>query len=114
MKGFSIFLFSRVALKDECREELSELRSSLLDAQDEEEKIIKQFSEEVDNGYGVSHYRQLKNIYQTYKVNKSNNVPFLASQCLHTLKLIHSIYVSVEKGRRIHLSENLSSNKLGL
>ena len=31
-----------------------------LDAPDEEEKIIKEFSEEVDNGYGVSHYRQLK------------------------------------------------------
>ena len=85
-----------------------------LDAPDEEEETIKKFSEEVDNGYGISHYRQLKNVFQIYKINESNNVPFLATECLHTLKLIHSIYASVETGRKVSLSENLSSKKLGL
>ena len=85
-----------------------------LDAPDEEEETIKKFSEEVDNGYGISHYRQLKNVFQIYKINGSNNVPFLATECLHTLKLIHSIYASVETGRKVSLSENLSSKKLGL
>ena len=85
-----------------------------LDEADEEEEIMKQFSEEVDNGYGISHYRQLKNVFQKYKINGSNQVPFLASECLHTLKLIHSIYASVEIGRKVSLSENLSSKKLGL
>ena len=72
------------------------------------------YSEEVDNGYGISHYRQLKNVFQIYKIDGSNNVPFLATECLHTLKLIHSIYASVETGRKVSLSENLSSKKLGL
>ena len=85
-----------------------------LDAPDEEEETIKNFSEEVDNGYGISHYRQLKNVFQIYKINGSNKVPFLATECLHTLKLIHSIYASVETGRKVSLSENLSSKKLGL
>ena len=85
-----------------------------LDAPDEEEETIKKFSEEVDNGYGISHYRQLKNVFQIYKINGSNKVPFLATECLHTLKLIHSIYASVETGRKVSLSENLSSKKLGL
>ena len=39
-----------------------------LDAPDEEEKIIKEFSEEVDRL--ESSREQLKNIYQTYKVKK--------------------------------------------
>ena len=45
---------------------------------------------------------------------KSYKVPFLAIECLHTLKLIHSIYASIELNRKVALSENLSSSKLGL
>ena len=49
----------------------------VFDEDDKEEDIMKQYSEEVDNGYGISHYRQLKNIFQKYKINgKSNEVPF--------------------------------------
>ena len=52
--------------------------------------------------------------FKYIKKNGSNKVPFLATECLHTLKLIHSIYASVETGRKVSLSENLSSKKLGL
>ena len=34
------------------------------DSKDNEKEIIKKFSEEVDNGYGISHYRQLKKIFK--------------------------------------------------
>ena len=85
-----------------------------LDEGDEEEEIMKQFSEEVDNGYGISHYRQLKKIFDTFHLGKSYKVPFLAIECIHTLKLIHSIYASIELNRKVALSENLSSSKLGL
>ena len=84
------------------------------DAADSEKKIISQYSEEVDNGYGISHYRQLEKFYQTYKKGQIDKVPFLATECIHTLRLIHSIYASVEQGRKIYLSENLSSSKLGI
>ena len=81
---------------------------------DDEQEIRRYFSEEVDNGYGISHYRQLKKIFETYQVGKIDNVPFSAKKCLHTLKLIHSIYASIELNRKVALSENLSSSKLGL
>ena len=84
------------------------------DSTDSEKNIMGQFSEEVENGYGISHYRQLKQIFQNFRHNKIDHVPFQANECIHTLKLIHSIYASVEKGRRIFLSEQLSSSKLGL
>ena len=84
------------------------------DALDDEKRIKRDFSEEVDNGYGISHYRQLKKIFETYHIGKSNEVPFLAIECLHTLKLIHSIYASTELNRKVALSENLNSSKLGL
>ena len=84
------------------------------DGLDDEKTIKLNFSEEVDNGYGISHYRQLKKIFEIYQEAKSYKVPFLAIECLHTLKLIHSIYASIELNRKVELSENLSSSKLGL
>ena len=84
------------------------------DSADSEREVTSQFSEEVDNGYGISHYRQLKKIFQTFRNGQVDEVPFLAKECIHTLRLIHSIYASVEKGRKVYLSERLSSSKLGL
>ena len=80
----------------------------------EEEKMINQFSEEVDNGYGISHYRQLKNIFENFRNDQIDQVPFQAKDCIHTLRLIHSIYASVETGRKIFLAEQVSSSKLGI
>ena len=84
------------------------------DCADSEKEVTSQFSEEVDNGYGISHYRQLKNIFETFRNGQIDKVPFLAKDCIHTLKLIHSIYASVEEGRKVYLSEQLSSSKLGI
>ena len=79
-----------------------------------EKDVTNQYSEEVDNGYGISHYRQLKKIYQHFRNGQMDKVPFLAKECIHTLKLIHSIYASEEKGRKIYLSEQVSSSRLGI
>ena len=87
---------------------------SFQDSVDSEKEVTDQYSEEVDNVYGISHYRQLKKIYQTFRNGQMDKIPFLAKECIHTLRLIHSIYASEEKGRKIHLSEQLSSSKLGI
>ena len=87
---------------------------SFSDPPDNQQEVNKEFSEEVENGYGISHYRQLKMIFETFRSRETDKVPFLAESCIHTLQLIHSIYASVEKGRKIDLSENLSSSKLGI
>ena len=84
------------------------------DSRNIEKKMINEFSEEVDNGYGISHYRQLKMIFQKYRNGEIDKVPFLAKECIHTLRLIHSIYASVESGRKVYLTEYLSSSKLGI
>ena len=84
------------------------------DSVDVEKNVINEFSEEVDNGYGISHYRQLKEIFVNFRDGHLNKIPFIAKECIHTLKLIHSIYASVETGRKVYLSDNLSSSKLGI
>ena len=84
-----------------------------LDSKSKDEKILAQFSEEVENGYGISHYRQLKKVYENFNGGNPEQIPFSAKSCLHTLRLIHSIYASVELKRRINISENISSSKLG-
>jgi len=71
------------------------------------------FSEEVENGYGISHYRQLEKIHQFYMEKKFEDIPFQVDSCLHTLKLIHSIYGSVETGKKVDISKNIYSIKLG-
>ncbi len=85
-----------------------------IDSNDDEQEITNQYSEEVDNGYGISHFRQLKQIFQNFRNGQIDKIPFLASECIHTLRLVHSIYASVETGRKIYLSEQLSSSKLGI
>ena len=62
------------------------------DSVDIEKNVINEFSE-VDNGYGISHYRQLKEIFVNFRDGHLNKIPFIAKECIHTLKLIHSIYV---------------------
>ncbi len=86
---------------------------AFLEKEPTDETILSQFSEEVENGYGISHYRQLKEVYENFNNGCNENVPFSAKSCLHTLRLIHSIYASVELKRRINISENISSSKLG-
>ena len=36
------------------------------DSSDNEEEVKSEFSEEVENGYGISHFRQLKKIFETF------------------------------------------------
>ena len=62
------------------------------DCIDSEKDITDQYSEEVDNGYGISHYRQLKKIFETFRNGQIDKVPFLAENCIHTLKLIPVSY----------------------
>ncbi len=88
-------------------------RWDFIDKSERDSIIVDSFSEEVENGYGISHYRQLEKIHQCYLGKKFEDIPFQVGSCLHTLRLIHSIYGSVETGEKVDLSKNIYSTKLG-
>ena len=88
-------------------------RWEFLDKKDEDINIKDNFSEEVENGYGISHYRQLEEIHRAYFDNQSKQIPFDVNSCMHTLRLIHSIYGSVESGEKVDLKKNIYSLNLG-
>ncbi len=74
--------------------------------------VKKQYSNNVTNGYGLSHKHILKDIFDNIR-NKKNNIKVKASDSLSTLKLVHSIYASCEKKKPINLKDNVISKKLG-
>ncbi len=74
--------------------------------------VKKQFSNNVPNGYGLSHKEILKDIFNNIR-NKKNNIKVKASETLSTLQLVHSIYASCEKKKPINLKDNVISKKLG-
>lgn len=77
------------------------------------EKLIKRkFSQSVPSGYGLSHITLLNNIIGNFqKNNKKINIPI--SEAVKAVKLVHSLYSSIEKGKWVLIGDNEMSNKLG-
>lgn len=73
---------------------------------------FERFSEEFHTGYGLSHYRVLKEIYGDLCGGKRNYVPWEDS--VETLKLVHAIYSSQENQAVAELAEVPQSSRLGL
>ena len=88
-------------------------RWDFINSTNKDTEVMVDYSEEVENGYGISHYRQLEKIHHSYFKGNFEDIPFQVSSCIHTLRLIHSIYGSVETGKKVDLSENIYSIKLG-
>ena len=51
-------------------------RWDFIDNTEQDKNIVDNFSEEVENGYGISHYRQLEKIHQFYLEKKFEDIPF--------------------------------------
>lgn len=76
------------------------------------ESIPSRFSEDVDTGYGLGHGRLLRDVSQKLLAG-SSEVPVTLEQSMSTLKLLHSLYASVEKSSWINVGDGIGSNTLG-
>lgn len=81
--------------------------------EDDEAQVKIDHSEEVDSGYGFSHYRLINELITSISEGR-NECPNSIPQTLESLKLVHSIYASTEQNRWVNLNENLSSQFLGV
>ncbi len=77
-------------------------------------KTLKNFSQEVKNGYGTSHREVFQKIVN-YRLSKKKNkiLPLKSIETLDTLKLLNMMYKSFEKKTWINISNKNLNSKLG-
>ena len=85
----------------------------LQDSKDSEESIIDKYSQEVPNGYGLSHGPFLQDVIDNLLEGKIKS-PVSAKDGILTSKIIHSLYASYEQKSWIRIKDNIKSQKLGL
>ena len=72
---------------------------------------MKKFSENIDTGYGISHYRLINQILKDI-MSKKNKSIITADESYETNKLIHAMYCSHEQKKAIKLNTNPTSKKI--
>ena len=74
--------------------------------------MIKDLSEKVPGGYGLSHKRYFKKLFNILNRNIIDS-PVDNESALETTKIIHAIYLSDEKKSWIKVDNKSVSNRLG-
>ena len=77
------------------------------------QEIINNYSQDVPNGYGLSHGPFLQKIINNL-INGNSKPPVTAKDGILTTKIIHSLYASCEKNSWISIKDGIKSEKLGL
>jgi len=72
--------------------------------------IMSKFSQKVPNGYGLSHSTYLNMCIRNFP-KKNKNFPVCAEDAAKTQRLIHAIYLSHERKKRIELKSNKVESK---
>jgi len=75
-------------------------------------KIMNKYSENIENGYGKSHYRLINKIIKNIMNNKISS-PIGANESYKTTELIHAMYSSHEQNKPIVINKKIVSKKLG-
>ena len=88
---------------------------SFFDLKKYKKKSLKDYSENVSNGYGNSHKEVFQNIinYKLGLKRKKNLKPLNAIDTLCTIKLLNMLYKSAEDRRWINYNNNNLTSKLG-
>ena len=71
-----------------------------------------QYSQEVENGYGISHGPLLQGVIDTLQKGKTDTI-VPPEDAINTAKVVHALYKSDEERCWIQLAENPVSNRLG-
>ena len=86
----------------------------IIDLNSKKSKSIKEYSENVPNGYGISHRYVLQNIVNSERRQKTKyGKPLRAIEALDTVKLLNMMYRSYEKNRWVEATEKNIHSRLG-
>ena len=74
-------------------------------------KLCKKFSEKIKDAYGNGHYKIYDDICKNYL--NSKQYPLQKNDCLKTIQLLNSLYLSNETQKKVRIKNCLDSKKLG-
>ncbi len=74
-------------------------------------KICKKYSEKIPDAYGFGHDSIYKEVYKSLILDKEFIIN--SKDCLNTIKLLNSFYVSDETGKRVFVKKTKPSKRLG-
>lgn len=78
----------------------------------EDQNTQKHYSQEVPNGYGLSHGPLLQEIFD--RLNRGNIIPpITALDALSSVRIVHALYKSAEEHRWVTVDEQVRSARLG-
>ncbi len=78
----------------------------------EDSEIPEKFSQDVPNGYGLSHAPLLQGVINNLREGRIDP-PVSAEQCIQTTELVHALYSSDERGGWVSLADKPISIRLG-
>lgn len=84
---------------------------ALVDATSEDATMAERCSVEVPSGYGLSHSPFLRDLVASFDSGRAPGVTI--DSAMNTLRLVHALYVSVERGGWVRLDEGARSSRLG-
>ena len=76
-----------------------------------EPKLCKKFSEKISDAYGLGHYKVYNDVYLDFTNKKS--YPLNKADCIKTIQLLNSLYISSEKNKKVIVNSCNNSVKLG-
>lgn len=79
---------------------------------DEDFSMKTNSSEDVETGYGVSHYRFIEDFVNGF-FNAKSDLPLSIGEAVKAVELVHALYCSAENGKWVKLEDEPRSCKLG-
>lgn len=87
------------------------LATNILENYTPKPEICKKFSEKIDDVYGFGHFRIYEDVKDYFVKNKKYPIDYY--DCLKTVELINSFYVSDEKKKKVLVEKSGNSSRLG-
>lgn len=90
---------------------ISGLAANILEEYSLNKKFCKKYSERIPDAYGYGHFKMYRDI--KLDLEKSKKYPIQPQDCINTIKLLNSFYVSDEKNKPVNVLKSRDSNRLG-
>lgn len=87
------------------------LAANILEEYSLSKDLCKKYSEKIPDAYGYGHFKMYRDI--NLDLQNKKNYPVSSKDCVNTINLLNSLYVSDEKNKTIKLDRNQDSKRLG-
>ena len=90
---------------------ISGLAANILEEYSPNAKLCKRYSEKIPDAYGYGHFKMYFDIKSD--LEKKRKYPVQSKDCINTIKLLNSFYVSDELNKSVNVLKSKNSKRLG-